>query len=224
MTLYGEGVRAIEFSSRQEEILDIVKRFGPITGEQIAEKLNLTRATLRPDLAILTMSGLLEARPRVGYFYGGKTTRSLLSEKLSNFVVGDLKSLPVVIAEQKSAYDAVVAMFTEDVGTLSVVCDKGYLVGIISRKDLLKLALGGTDLHKVPVEIVMTRMPNVITTVPEEPVFQAAKKILRHQVDGLPVVKPVTEQSGTIRYQVIGRFTKTNITRLIVELVEENQS
>ncbi|MGV1143152.1 hypothetical protein ACV56Z_01415 [Staphylococcus aureus] len=29
----------------------------------MADTLNLTRATLRPDLAILTMSGFLEARP-----------------------------------------------------------------------------------------------------------------------------------------------------------------
>ncbi len=199
-----------------------MKRDGPITGEQIAEKLNLTRATLRPDLAILTMSGLLEARPRVGYFYAGKSTHSLLAERLSKFMVSDLNSLPVVITEQKSAYDAVVTMFTEDVGTLSVVSEEGYLEGIISRKDLLKLALGGSDLHKIPVGIVMTRMPNVITTTPEEPVFLAAQKILHHQVDGLPVVRPLSGQRGETRYEVTGRFTKTNITRLFVELVEEN--
>ncbi|RYD04099.1 hypothetical protein N752_16080 [Desulforamulus aquiferis] len=54
----------MELSKRQETILEIVKKNGPITGEQIAEQLNLTRATLRPDLSILTMAGLLEARPR----------------------------------------------------------------------------------------------------------------------------------------------------------------
>ena len=27
-----------------------------------------------PDLAILTMGGILDARPRVGYFYTGKST------------------------------------------------------------------------------------------------------------------------------------------------------
>jgi len=49
--------------------VDIVKKNEPITSEQIAEKLNLTRAALRPDLSILTMSGILDARPRVGYFF-----------------------------------------------------------------------------------------------------------------------------------------------------------
>ncbi|HEX6922967.1 MAG TPA: helix-turn-helix domain-containing protein, partial [Bacillales bacterium] len=63
----------IELSNRQEHILQIVKDEGPITGEQIAEELGLTRATLRPDLAILTMAGFLDAKPRVGYYYSGKT-------------------------------------------------------------------------------------------------------------------------------------------------------
>ena len=58
----------IKLSKRQDEILRIVKESGPITGQQIAEKLSLTRAALRPDLAILTMAGNLDARPRVGYF------------------------------------------------------------------------------------------------------------------------------------------------------------
>ena len=61
-----KGWKAIELSKRQQQIVDIVKNNGPITGEHIAERLDLTRATLRPDLAILTMSGILEARPRVG--------------------------------------------------------------------------------------------------------------------------------------------------------------
>ena len=59
----------IELNKRQEDILQIVKENGPITGEHIAERLNLTRATLRPDLAIQTMAGFLDARPRVGFFY-----------------------------------------------------------------------------------------------------------------------------------------------------------
>ena len=64
----------MELSERQEKIVEIVKDNGPITGEKIAEKLGLTRATLRPDLAILTMAGFLDARPRVGYFYTGKSS------------------------------------------------------------------------------------------------------------------------------------------------------
>lgn len=88
-------VSTIELNKRQEHILQIVKENGPITGEHIAEKLNLTRATLRPDLAILTMSGFLEARPRVGYFYTGKTGTQLLADKLKKLAcLSQIKRIP----------------------------------------------------------------------------------------------------------------------------------
>ncbi len=58
-----KGVKTYRTQSKTRRIIEIVKTKGPITGEQIADKLNLTRATLRPDLAILTMSGF-EARAK----------------------------------------------------------------------------------------------------------------------------------------------------------------
>ncbi|MGD6682263.1 transcriptional regulator CcpN, partial [Xanthomonas citri pv. citri] len=136
----------IELNKRQEHILQIVKENGPITGEHIAEKLNLTRATLRPDLAILTMSGFLEARPRVGYFYTGKTGTQLLADKLKKLQVKDFQSIPVVIHENVSVYDAICTMFLEDVGTLFVVDRDAVLVGVLSRKDLLRASIGQQEL------------------------------------------------------------------------------
>lgn len=212
----------MELTKRQEQIMEIVKSEGPITGEQIAERLNLTRATLRPDMAILTMSGLLEARPRVGYFYSGKTPGRVVAEKLHRIKVADVKSVPIVVSEQCSIYDAVVTMFIEDVGTLFVVREGGLLEGVISRKDLLKSTLGGQDIHKLPVGVVMTRMPNVVTTTPEEAVWMAAKKLITHEVDALPVVRPTEGKNGAEGSEVIGRLSKTNIARLFVELGEGN--
>ena len=43
----------MELNKRQTDILEIVKENGPITGEQIAVRLNLVRATIRPDLSNL---------------------------------------------------------------------------------------------------------------------------------------------------------------------------
>ena len=77
----------IQLNKRQEQILQIVKGNGPITGEHIADRLGLTRATLRPDLAILTMAGFLDARPRVGYFYTGKSGTQLLTDSLNHIFV-----------------------------------------------------------------------------------------------------------------------------------------
>ncbi|MCL6547831.1 MAG: helix-turn-helix transcriptional regulator [Alicyclobacillus sp.] len=203
----------MQLTQRQQAILEIVKRFGPITGEQIAEHLSLTRATLRPDLAILTMSGYLEARPRVGYFYSGKKNADLFGETLRSLKVKDFKSVPTVVPEKCSVYDAVVTMFTEDVGTLIVVRE-GRLAGVVSRKDLLKVAIGGGDLKQIPVNLAMTRVPHVITVDVEETLYQAAVLMIRHEVDSLPVVR--SSDSGEL--EVVGRVSKTTVARAFVEL------
>jgi CBS domain-containing protein len=210
----------LKLTKRQESILEIVTNYGPITGEHIAEMLSLTRATLRPDLAILTMSGLLEARPRVGYFHSGKSRYRVVAEKLNSVLVDSVKSVPIVVNEKCFVYDAVVTMFIEDVGTLFVVKEGGLLEGVISRKDLLKTTLGGHDIQKLPVKVVMTRMPNLVLTTPEETVWLAAKKIMDHEVDALPVVRKINLADGSEGLEVVGRLSKTNITRLFVELGE----
>lgn len=211
----------MQLSPRQEKIVEIVKDAGPVTGEQIAQMLNVTRAALRSDLAILSMAGFLEARPRVGYsFRGGHPDQATLVEQLQQYLVKHIKSLPVVVRPNTSIYDAAIAMFLQDVGTLFVADADGVLVGAVSRKDLLKASLGGSEVHQMPVSVIMTRMPNIVMTTPEESAWAAAKKIVDHEVDSLPVVKQVQGQDGRQRYQVIGRLTKTNITRLFVELGE----
>ena len=45
------------------------------------------------------MSGFIEARPRVGYFYSGKSKNKIINEKLRKYVVKDYMSHPVVIKE-----------------------------------------------------------------------------------------------------------------------------
>ena len=200
-------------------IVDIVRKYEPITSEQIADKLNLTRSALRPDLAVLTMIGILEARPRVGYFFTGKIPQNLISKRIKDIKVDNIKAVPVVITENTSVYDAIVTLFLTDVGTLFVTGDDGFLSGLVSRKDLLKIANGNADIHKMPVGIVMTRMPNIITVTPDESAYEAAKKIVDHQVDALPVVHVVVEDNQE-KFKIVGKVTKSTFTKLFVELVE----
>ncbi len=194
-----------------------MKDYGPITGESIAEKLNLTRATLRPDLAILTMAGYLEARPRVGYFYTGKTGKQLFADKMKKMKVEDYQSIPVVVNENVSVYDAIVTMFLEDVGTLFVVDDESLLAGVLSRKDLLRASLGKQELTAIPVNIIMTRMPNIAVCYKDDPLIDVAEQLIEKQIDAMPVVRK-TEKG----YEVIGRITKTNITKAFVSLAKED--
>lgn len=210
----------IELTPRQMLIVDIVKKHEPITSEEIAAKLNITRAALRPDLSILTMAGILEARPRVGYFYAGKNPKGIISQKIRSIKVSEIKAVPVVIREETSVYDAIVTLFLEDVGTLFVVQEDGSLCGVVSRKDLLKIAIGNADIKQVPVSVVMTRMPNLVTVTLDESAYDAARKIVEHQVDALPVIRPM-EVDGKQKYEVVGKVTKTTITKLFVELGKE---
>ncbi|WP_254778758.1 MULTISPECIES: helix-turn-helix transcriptional regulator [unclassified Bacillus (in: firmicutes)] len=210
-------METIKLTKRQEEIIQIVKEGGPITGKEIAEKLSLTRATLRPDLSILTMAGNLDARPRVGYFLNEESDTKVKIDKFRSQLVNEFKAHPIVIEKSHSVYDAIVQLFLEDVGTLYAVNQSGHLAGVISRKDLLRAALGNKDLNDLPVSVIMTRMPNIVTITPEENLLDAAKKLMQNRIDSLPVVRATDEDPNT--FEVIGRITKTTITRAYIEVL-----
>lgn len=212
----------MELNERQEKILTIVKENGPITGEQIAEHLSLTRATLRPDLAILTMSGFLEARPRVGYYYVENAQKRVLNDELKKMTVKEFQSIPVVVKESSSVYDAIVTMFLEDVGTLFVVRESSILTGVLSRKDLLRASMGNQDLSQVPVNVIMTRMPNITMCGQDDALIEVANTLIQKQIDGLPVVKQVSVNGEEV-FEVTGRMTKTNITKAFVSLAQEKE-
>lgn len=163
------------------------------------------------------MAGYLDARPRVGYFYTGKSSAQLLTENLKKIIVKDYQSMPVVVNENISVYDAIVTVFLEDVGTLFVVDDKLLLVGVLSRKDLLRASIGKQELATLPVNIIMTRMPNITMCEKEDLLIDVAKKLIEKQIDSVPVVKE-TDQG----FEVIGRITKTNITKAFVALADED--
>ncbi len=204
-------------SERQGTILRIVKERSPITGQQIADCLHVTRAALRSDLAILTMLGLIDARPKLGYFFVGDKEKDLLTRKIMHIGIEECLSQPVVVGEHTSAYDAIIAMFTEDVGTVFVGTDN-ILAGVVSRKDLLKTAMGNNDLHALPVRMVMTPVSKVICVKPEEKALVAAQRMLEYEIDCLPVVRVLDRAEDDRKdLQIVGRISKTNITRLFVE-------
>lgn len=198
----------MELSKRQEEILSIINKNQPITGEVIASDLGLSRSTLRTDLEVLTRLGYLEAKPKVGYIIKSRQNTYYKDRK-----VEDVMSVAIVINERSSLHDAIVNIFLEDVGSLFVKGEKG-LTGIISRKDIVKAMVGGVDLHSMPVSMIMTRMPNVITLEADSLVSEAVYKLINHKIDSLPVVE---HKDGNVN--IVGRFTKTNATRLFYEII-----
>ena len=208
----------IQLNQRQQKIIEIVKQNQPITSENIASMLNVTRATLRSDLAILTMTGILDARPKVGYFYTGISQINLLGNDIKEKQVGDIMGMPVVVKKDVSLYDVIVEMFLSDVGSIFIIDDEENLCGVVSRKDLLKATIGGLDINKMPIGMVMTRTPNVVTAERDESVILAARKIIEHEADSIPVIETDKERNIT---KVVGRISKTNITKLFLEIVGE---
>ncbi|MHA6534308.1 helix-turn-helix transcriptional regulator [Paenibacillus sp. BAC0078] len=209
----------IELTSRQLQIIDIVKKRAPITAEQIAEQLNLSKPTIRSDLSVLVMLEYIDAKPKVGYFPGKKASERLGNGYLlQETKVKDIQSIPIIIRETTTIQDAVVTLFLQDVGTL-IICDsEGKLTGVASRKDFLKVTLGNPGAVSMPVSMVMTRQPKVVTVSPEDTVLDAAQKMIFHEVDSLPVVIPGTVEEAGLRLDVVGRLTKTSIVKLLLDL------
>lgn len=195
----------MKLTSRQLEIIKIVKENEPISGDSIAKTLGLSRATLRSDLAILTMTGLLDARPKVGYFYTGQTIEPLLYEKLYKKTVEDIMLPPILIHQSTTVYDAVTNLFMYDVGSLYVKDDNDELNGVLSRKDLLRAAISNPNTEKTPVAMIMSRMPNIITITRDRTILEAGGLLMQHSIDTIPVVENNQPK------KVIGKVTKTRI-------------
>ncbi|WP_298711003.1 helix-turn-helix transcriptional regulator [uncultured Veillonella sp.] len=205
----------MKLSKRQEQIAQIVREEGPVTGSAIAEHLDVTRSALRSDLSVLTMLGVLDARPNVGYYYVGLSKETQTAERLKSFLVSDVLSQAVVVNGDTSLYDTIVTLFTEDVGTI-LVCDDSYLVGVVSRKDLLRASMGQTDSHAMPISMIMTPVSKVIAVEPTDTLVEAAQKMIDYEVDCLPVI--VREDVGNKkRLKVVGRVSKTTVAKVFLE-------
>ena len=126
--------------------------------------------------------------------------------------------MPVVVSENMMVYDAILHIFLEDVGTLFVVDQDNHLQGVLSRKDLLRTSIGNQDLNKMPVHIIMTRMPNIAYCSKNDSLITAAKKLIEREIDSLPVID---ETDGGLK--IVGRLTKTNITKAFISLAETHE-
>lgn len=195
----------MNLTARQKEIITIVQEREPISADMIAAQLDLSKSTLRSDLAVLTMIGILEARPKVGYIYSGLNFDPLMSDELFNAKVEDLMSAPLIVKQDISIQDGVTNLFMYDSGTLYVVDDNDKLIGIASRKDILRFLINGTSTDSTPIALVMTRMPNIVVISPDTTILSAARLLQRHEIDSLPVI----ESDESLR--VVGKVSKTSI-------------
>ncbi len=189
-------------TERQKKILKMLKEKSLLSGDEIAKNLNVTKSALRTDFSILTALKLVTSKQNKGYSYNNKCAIIRVKDCMSPQNSIDVKT---------SVYDAIIHLFNYDLGTL-VVVENEKLVGIISRKDLLKATLNKKNIEKTPVSMIMTRMPNIVHCFEDDNIMDAIEKLIRHEIDSLPVLR---KENGKL--SLVGRFTKTNVTKLFYQ-------
>ncbi|ANZ60062.1 hypothetical protein AYR62_01915 [Secundilactobacillus paracollinoides] len=201
----------MELTERQQTIIKMLKETSPLTGEEIATQLNLSVPTIRGDLRLLTAVEILDARPKVGYVYRGEQQVGLNYGELFEKPIADIMQAPVTIRDNATLAEAVSKLFLDDVGSLYVVDQDGRLVGLMSRKDLLRASFNNNNAESMLVSVIMTRMPNIVTVTAEMTLVAVGQLLLTHMVDSLPIVDKQDPQ------KLVGRITKNRIFQYFIE-------
>ena len=200
----------MKLTKRQKEIVEIVKKDQPVSGEKISELLDVSRATLRSDLSFLTLVGILKASPKVGYTYSGSDLETLFFFDTFQKKVEDVMTSPVLVAHDSFIQDAIITLFMYDADVLYVIDEKKQLLGILSRKDLLRAALNA-NIDVTPVAVCMTRMPHIKTCHKDLNILEAAALLQDFAIDSLPVVEEQNEG------HIIGTITKSALLNFIIQ-------
>lgn len=200
----------MKLTKRQKEIVEIVKKDQPVSGEKISELLDVSRATLRSDLSFLTLVGILKASPKVGYTYAGSDLETLFFFDTFQKKVEDVMTSPVLVVHDSFIQDAIITLFMYDADVLYVIDEKKQLLGILSRKDLLRAALND-NIDVTPVAVCMTRMPHIKTCHKDLNILEAAALLQDFAIDSLPVVEEQNEG------HIIGTITKSALLDFIIQ-------
>ncbi|EHG14586.1 CBS domain-containing protein [Streptococcus constellatus] len=200
----------MKLTKRQKEIVEIVKKDQPVSGEKISELLDVSRATLRSDLSFLTLVGILKASPKVGYTYSGSDLETLFFFDTFQKKVEDVMTSPVLVTHDSFIQDAIITLFMYDADVLYVIDEKKQLLGILSRKDLLRAALNA-NIDVTPVAVCMTRMPHIKTCHKDLNILEAAALLQDFAIDSLPVVEEQNEA------HIIGTITKSALLNFIIQ-------
>ncbi|GGP10623.1 CBS domain-containing protein [Oceanobacillus neutriphilus] len=200
----------MKLSERQEQIIQLVKDYQPVSGEKISELLDVSRATLRSDLSFLTLAGILQATPKIGYTYAGSDLETFFFFKTFDTKINEIMIPPLLINQNTSIRDAITNLFIYDVGSLYVVDEEKLLLGVLSRKDLLRASLN-SDIDNTPVVVCMTRIPHIKVCEKNINILEAATILQDFEVDSLPVVEEENHK------KVIGKITKSRLLNYITQ-------
>ena len=200
----------LKLSERQKKIVEIVKDQQPLSGEKISDLLDISRATLRSNLSFLTLVGILKATPKVGYTYSGSDLESVFFFDTFRKEVADIMTSPVLVTSDSYIQDAIITLFMYDADVIYVIDEDKLLLGIMSRKDLLRASLN-SNIASTPVAVCMTRMPHIKTCHKNMNILEAAVLLQDYAIDSLPIVDQENER------QILGSVTKTALLDYIIQ-------
>ena len=92
----------------------------------------------------------------------------------------------VTISPDKTIREALAVLVKHNVGALVVVDEIKKPVGIISERDIVRLAARNEALFGIPIREVMTT--NVITALPQDELRAVANTITEKRIRHLPIV------------------------------------
>ena len=124
----------------------------------------------------------------------------------------------VTVSPNASVKEAAELMAKHEIKGLPVVED-GELIGIVAFSDILRVP--AEKRNNVRVGELMSR--DIVTTYPDESIFQAFEKMIHYQVERLPVVEAPRKRKiiGIITRSDIGRIYELKMNQLIIEKSEE---
>lgn len=108
----------------------------------------------------MTLAGILQATPKIGYTYAGSDLETFFFFKTFDTKIDEIMIPPLLVNQNTSIRDAITNLFIYDVGSLYVVDEEKLLLGVLSRKDLLRASLN-SDIDNTPVVVCMTRIPHI---------------------------------------------------------------
>jgi len=130
----------------------------------------------------------------------------------SRETVGDLMKQPALIVEPEAQVQtAADRMHAKGSGSIVVVDDRDHVVGILTERDLLRLAAFGSDASKERVADWMTADPT--TATPDTPATEGLKRLNEGKFRHLPVCEADGSLAGVVSMRDLMAIAKVEAVR-----------
>ncbi len=107
---------------------------------------------------------------------------------MSKTVADAMTPNPQTVPRRATAADAARRMLEEDIGSLPVVDDRGFLAGIVTDRDIvLRVIATGRDPRTTAIEEIATSDPRYAT--PDESLDDAVERMAAWRIRRLPILE-----------------------------------